>query len=201
MVLLIMACNLSFEMREESLFSGFSRFVKLLLFINWLLAHILVSLVKLSSTNSFFNAAHVLFCMDNGVLECFSPNWLVDHLVNHWLLTVLCHNIFSFLYVSEVMVVFCDDGKMLLFNHGGMFFVDNGLMVLMDVFFIDDWLVMLMNNVLMMLMEDILLMLNEDILVMLMDDILMDFLHYWLGDVALDYFWLIDYPNLLAIIN
>jgi len=211
------------------LFPRFAKFVKSLFAINFFLTSIWLSVAKMfTSNNRFFNNSsffdgceatradnvlmtkslmvHVCWCQvallgDKSLLIGLSHNWLVDSLFNHGFFHVLRHNAFSFLYVSEVGVLFCDNWKMFLFNQGGMFLMNNGLMVLMDVFLIDDWLEMLMNNVLVVLVEYVLLMFHKDILVVLVDDILMDFLHYGLSDMALNYFSFFDSINLLAFIN
>ena len=62
--------------------------------------------------------------------------------------------------------------------------MDDRLMVLMNMFLNNDWLVMLMHNFLMMFMHDVLLVLNQYILVMLMDNILMNFLDNGLSNVG-----------------
>jgi len=67
--------------------------------------------------------------------------------------------------------------NVLLLNKGGVLFVDDGLMVLVNVLLINDGLVVLMDDVLVMLVNDIFLVFNKHILVMLMDNILMDFFH------------------------
>jgi len=75
-----------------------------------------------------------------------------------------------------------DNRNMLLLDQGLVLFVDDGLMVLVNVLFHNDWLMMFMDNFLMMLMEDVLLVLNEYVFVMLVDEILMDFLDDRLGN-------------------
>jgi len=56
-----------------------------------------------------------------------------------------------------------------------MLFVDNWLMMFVNMLFDDHWLMMLMNDFLMMFMEDIFSVFNDNILVMFVDDILMNF--------------------------
>jgi len=72
---------------------------------------------------------------------------------------------------------FSDNRNMLLFNESGMFFMDDWLMMLVDVLLINDRLCVLMDDVLVMLVDDVPLVFNKHIFVMLMDDILMDFFH------------------------
>ena len=83
-----------------------------------------------------------------------------------------------------------NDGNMGFLDNGGVLFVNDGLMVLVDVLLVHDGLVVLVNNVLVVLVDNVSLVLNEDILVVLMDDVLMDFFNnggegVGLGDVDL----------------
>lgn len=58
-----------------------------------------------------------------------------------------------------------------------MLFVNNWLMVFVDVLFDDHWLMMFMNDFLMMFVENIFSVFNDNVLVMFVDHILMNFLN------------------------
>lgn len=117
------------------------------------------------------------FSVDNSLFDDLVNNWVNKDFLNNWCIEDLGHDVLPFLDISNVRVLLSDDRLMSLFDEGGMLLVDDGLMVLMNVFLIDDGLVVLVNDVLMMFMQNVFFVLNKHILVMLMDNVLMNFLH------------------------
>lgn len=125
------------------------------------------------------------FSVDNGLSDDLLDNWVDKDFLNNGLFEDFVDNFLSFLEVGLERVLFSDNGEMLLFNESSVLLVDDWLMVLVDVLFVDDGLVVLMDDVLVMFVNDILLVFNENVLVMLVDDILMDFLNNWCSAVGL----------------
>lgn len=103
--------------------------------------------------------------------------------------------------VSRLLMRFTNDGNVLLLDQSGVLFVDNRLMVLVDVFLVNNGLVVLMDNVLMVLVHDILLVFNENVLVVLVDDILMDFFHDRGKGVGLSHSSLVDVQHLSTFVE
>ena len=117
------------------------------------------------------------FLVYNSLSNDFSDNWVNKDFLNNGLFEDFVNDVFFLLEVGVHGVLFSDNGEMFLLNQSGVLFVDDRLMVLVDVFLVDDWLVVLMDDVLVMLVNNVFLVFNENILVVLVDDILMDFFH------------------------
>lgn len=149
-------------------------------------------LYKTVGMSRSFNNGIAVNCVNNRVGENFLDYWLVEDFMDDFL---------SSLLVRCLQVSFMDERNMLLFNKSGMFLVNNGLMMLVDVLFNNNWLVMFMDDVLMVLVHDILLMFNENILVMLMDNILMDFFDNGLEGVGLSNINFISSQNLSSFVE
>jgi hypothetical protein len=117
------------------------------------------------------------FSLNNSLGKDFCPYGVNKDLIYNWSLEDFSDNVLSFLYVGSEGLLFCDNRNVPFFDQGGVLLVNDGLMVLMDVFFVNNGLVVLDDHVLMMFMKNIFLVFNKDVFVMFVNDVLMNFLN------------------------
>jgi hypothetical protein len=115
--------------------------------------------------------------LDDSLFDSLGHDGLGKGLSNDGFLKNFGHNCISVLSLGGIGTLLVHNRDVVLLDQGRVLFVDNWLMMLMDVLLNDHWLMVLMDDLLMVLVEDVLSVFHDNVLVMLMNNVLMDLLH------------------------